>query len=150
MLNTDRLLGAVLLALGTGGIGIAMQISVRTFNDDPGPKLFPILACGILVICGLGLLPSRTTDENRLHIPRDVLARGTAMAALMAGYAVALWLVGFHLATVVTTYAFYHVIAGPARRVPWRGAVYALAVTAGVHLMFAVALNAFLPRGILF
>lgn len=150
MLNTDRLLGLVLLVLGASGIWIAMQISVRTFNDDPGPKLFPMLACGILVICGLGLLPSRSTAENRLHIPPDVLARGGAMAGLMGGYSVALWLVGFHLATLAGVYAFYHVIAGPDRRVFWRGAIYAAAVTAGVHLLFAVALNAFLPRGILF
>jgi len=146
---SDKIFGAALVALGTGGIFVAMQISVRTFNDDPGPKLFPIFACAILVLCGIGMLLTRSKETAPPFDPEQ-WKRGLTMGALFIAYALGLWLTGFYVATLVMVYAFYHVIAGPERRVFWRGAVYALAVTGGVHLVFAMALNAFLPRGILF
>jgi len=148
-MNTDRPLGAALLALGVGGIAIASQITVRTFNNDPGPKLFPIFACAILVICGLGMMLTKPTDEGR-RLDREALARGVAMSAALVGYALALWLVGFHLASLGAVFGLYWLIAGPSRRVWWRGLLYAGMTTAGVHLLFATALNAYLPHGILF
>ena len=148
-MNTERPLGVMLIALGGAGIAVASQISVRTFNADPGPKLFPIFACTILVICGLGLILSRPEAVRHPRDP-DALWRGLTMAGLLGGYALALWLVGFHLASFLGVLAMYWVIAGPERRVWWQGAIYAAAVTLGVHLLFATLLNAFLPRGILF
>lgn len=148
-MNTDRPLGAALLALGAGGIALASTLSVRTFNNDPGPKLFPIFACVILVICGLGLILQRPADDQR-PMDRDALLRGASMAAMLGIFALALWLVGFHAASLVAVFGLYWIIAGPERRVWWRGIVYAVATTVGVHLLFATALGAFLPRGILF
>ncbi|WFE76705.1 tripartite tricarboxylate transporter TctB family protein [Roseinatronobacter sp. S2] len=150
MFTTDRLLGVGLVLLGSAGILNAMQISVRTFNDDPGPKLFPILACGILVICGIGMILTRNPDAQKLHIPKDVLTRGLTMAALLGAYAMALWLAGFYVATLVMGYAFYHVIAGPQRRHFWRGLIFVILMTGAVHMVFAVGLNAYLPRGLYF
>ncbi|MCG6113247.1 MAG: tripartite tricarboxylate transporter TctB family protein [Paracoccus sp.] len=148
-MNTDKPLGVALIALGASGIAVASQISVRTFNNDPGPKLFPIMACTILVICGLGLLLQRGASPARA-IPAEEWRRGGLMAALLVGYAFGLWLVGFHIATLAGSFASYWVIAGPDRRRLVNGAVYAMGLTLAVHLVFAVALNAFLPRGIWF
>ncbi|MCB1387969.1 MAG: tripartite tricarboxylate transporter TctB family protein [Rhodobacteraceae bacterium] len=148
-MNTDRPLGAVLLALGAGGIAIASQISVRTFNSDPGPKLFPIFACVILLICGLGLILTKPAGETR-RMDREALMRGGAMSGLLVFFALALWLVGFYAASLLSVFGIYWIIAGPERRSWWRGAIYAAAVTLGVHLLFRTALNAFLPHGILF
>jgi hypothetical protein len=149
-MNTDKPLGAGLLALGAGGFLIASQISVNTFNDDPGPKLFPMFACSILVLCGIGLLLTKREGEQAVALTADQWWRGATVAALLAGYAIGLWLVGFHVASFLAVYGLYHVIAGPQRRVAWRGLAWAAAVTAAVHLLFGVALGAFLPTGILF
>lgn len=148
-MNTDKPLGAALVAIGGAGILIAMQISVRTFNNDPGPKLFPIMACTILVICGLGLLFKRS-HEPAPRISGAEWRRGIAMAGLLIGYAAGLWLVGFYAATLIGSFAIYYGIAGRDRRSIVRGAIYAVLVTGIVHLVFKVALGAFLPRGILF
>ncbi|TGN56392.1 tripartite tricarboxylate transporter TctB family protein [Paracoccus liaowanqingii] len=148
-MNIEKPLGAALVAIGGAGAVIAMQISVRTFNNDPGPKLFPIMACTILVICGLGLLFKRG-GEPAPTISGAEWRRGTVMAGLLVGYAAGLWLVGFYAATLIGSFAIYYVMAGRERRNILRGAIYAVLVTAVVHLVFRVALGAFLPRGILF
>lgn len=146
-MNTDKPLGVALTALGTAGAVIASQISVRTFNNDPGPKLFPIMACVILVICGFGLIFQRGTGAAK-PIPSEEWRRGGLMAALLISYALGLWLAGFHIATLVGSFITCWVIAGPERRRPVHGAIYAAGLTLTVHLIFAVALGAFLPRGI--
>lgn len=147
-MNTDKPLGAGLIALGLAGIWASMQITVRTFNDDPGPKLFPIFAFAILILCGIGMLAFVKPYDHK-GPSNAALMRGGVMAVLFVGYGVALWLFGFHIATVVMVYLFYHLIAGPDRRKLWVGAVYAVLVTAGVHFVFASLLNSFLPQGIL-
>lgn len=148
-MNTGKPLGAGLLVIGSGGLLIAAQISVNTFNNDPGPKLFPMFACAILVMCGIGLLFSKQEEDDSVLSPVQWL-RGLMVAGLLVAYAVGLWLVGFHVASFLAVYGLYHVIAGPQRRVLWRGLVWAACVTAGVHLLFGVALKAYLPAGILF
>ena len=147
-MNSDKPLGAVLLAIGAGGVIAASQFNVRTFNNDPGPKLFPMLACAILVICGLGLLLRHAAREQPA-IPSGEWQRGLVMAGLLVGYALGLWLVGFHIATLAGSFALYWVIAGPERRNALHGAVYAALLTLAVHLIFKTMLGAFLPHGIL-
>lgn len=152
-MNSDKPLGTGLIAFGIAGIWATMQITARTFNDDPGPKLFPIIGFAILIICGFGMLlfPKPASEERgSAQERRDEFRRGSIMAALFVLYSLALWLVGFYLATPLAVYAFYSVIAGPKRRVFWRGAIYAGAVTGSVHLIFAMFLNTFLPAGTLF
>lgn len=156
-MNTDKPLGAGLIAFAIAGIIVTMQISVRTFNDDPGPKLFPLFGFSILLLCGIGILMAGTklsgdpSDQARPKVDASgARTRGAVMFGLLVAYSVALWLTGYYVATPLLVYAFYHTIAGPERRVWWRGAIYALVVTGGVHLIFAEVLNAFLPRGTLF
>ncbi|MFD1796993.1 tripartite tricarboxylate transporter TctB family protein [Paracoccus aurantiacus] len=148
-MNTDKPLGAALLVLGAGGVISAAQISVRTFNNDPGPKLFPMMACAILIICGLGLL-LRKSNRVTPAIPATEWRRGLTMAGLLVGYALGLWLVGFHAATFIGGFALYWAIAGPEKRSLMRGAIYALLLTLGVHLVFKTMLGTFLPQGFLF
>lgn len=152
-MNTDKPLGAGLIALGIIGIAMTMQINVNTFNDDPGPKLFPMFGFVILAVSGLGMLltsgPAQRTEltANQKHLR---LVRGTTMAVLFILYSLGLWQVGFYLATPIMVYAFYHVIAGTGRRTWWKGGLYALAVTGGVHLVFSTFLHTLLPQGSLF
>lgn len=152
-MNTDKPLAAGLIVFGMAGIWATMQITARTFNDDPGPKLFPIIGFAILIICGFGMLLFPKPAPEEQISPEDRRAefrRGSVMAGLFILYSLALWLVGFYVATPLAVYAFYSVIAGPTRRVFWRGATYAGAVTGAVHLVFAMFLNTFLPTGTLF
>lgn len=152
-MNTEKPLGVGLFALGVAGIAFTLQISVKTFNDDPGPQLFPIFGFTILLLCGLGMVFLGKGDFAQTIDAEEASKRfwrGATMSFLFVVYSVGLWLVGFYIATPIMVYAFYHVIAGPGRRTFWKGALYALAVTGGVHLLFATFLHTILPEGSLF
>lgn len=152
-MNTDKPLGLGLIAFAIAGIAVTMQITVRTFNDDPGPQLFPLIGFGLLILCGIGIFFTRSPAQSEADDPaeaRNRLVRGGQMSGLFIAYSVGLWQLGFHITTPLMVYAFYHVIAGPGRRTPWKGAVYALCVTGATHLVFTNLLNSLLPTGALF
>jgi len=151
-MNTDKPLGAGLILFGVAGIWMTLQLKVRTFNDDPGPQLFPVLGFTILIICGAGLLFLVKVSEKKSNFSADArkrLLRGMNMYGLFVLYSLGLWLVGYYVASPIMVYVFYHVIAGKRGRVVWKGIIYSAVVTVVVHLIFSVFLNTLLPVGIL-
>lgn len=153
-MKRDHLLGLLLVLIGLAGLLMTAQIPVRTFTDDPGPRLFPTVGFVVLILSGLGIaLVGRGGGEDGGEGGPPLNARAwrrlAAMALALIGYALAMWVFGFYPATVVMTMVFYAMIAGPERRSLIRGAVFSLIVTAAVWAVFGKALNAFLPQGML-
>ena len=153
-MKRDHLLGLLLVLIGLAGLVMTAQIPVRTFTDDPGPRLFPYVGCGVLILSGLGiaLAGGRGTEgggEGGPPLDAEAWRRLGAMALALIGYALALWVLGFYPATLAMTVVFYAMIAGPERRSLIRGAVFSLILTAAVWAVFGKALNAFLPQGML-
>lgn len=151
-MKDDKVIGAVILVLGVAGILYSLQIHTRLFNSDPGPALFPIFASTILALCGVGMLVTSFAgigNQANVRPSAEGLRRGTILSGIFIAYGIALWLFGFYIATPVMTYVLYHVLAGSGRRKLWVGAVFAAAVTIGVHLVFGEFLHTLLPTGLL-
>lgn len=114
-MRTQRLLGIGLIAFGGLGIWLTLQITYRSFDNDPGPQLFPMIGFAILILSGLGGLMTSTGDEpiNDASATPGTLRRGVTALAMMIAYAIGLWLVGYLIATFLALYGFYHLIAKP-------------------------------------
>ncbi|MFV0244429.1 MAG: tripartite tricarboxylate transporter TctB family protein [Qingshengfaniella sp.] len=160
-MTKDRMLGLALIGLGAIGIAGAWRIQAMTFNNDPGPRLFPIFACSILILSGLTMLPGRRrpaappqdTAAPRTgtgNSPEAQARRGRAISAVLILYGIGLWLLGYTTATLAMVFALYWLIAGPERRQLGVGILFSLIATGAMWVLFAKGLNAFLPRGILF
>ena len=151
-MRSDMLLGIGLILFASVGIYLTLQMNYRAFTNDPGPQLFPMIGFGILILSGLGIIFGALKGGHLSTEPDapESFLRGTTVVVMMLLYAIGLWLAGFLIATLVALYAFYHLIAGPERRVVWRGALYSAAVTAGIYVTFVIFLDAFLPQGALF
>lgn len=152
ILSSNKWLGLGLLVLSGVGLYLTMQIDVRTFNDDPGPQLFPAIGFGLLLVCALGIFFSKAPQEparDNAQARHIEYQRGAVMAGFLVAYSIGLWLVGYYIATPLAVYGCYHLIATAERRVVWRGVLYAGLVTWGVHLSFVSLLKTLLPVGIL-
>lgn len=155
-MTKDISLGAFLCALGLSGIYLTAQVKSSTFTDDPGPHLFPYFACAILILCGLGMAFSarsrgpREPDAQDAYMTQAEVARGALLIGLFIFYGLALWLVGFHVATPIMTFAFYACIAGRERFSVLRGAIYSAAVYGALYLLFITFLQSYLPEGQVF
>ena len=73
--------------------------------------------------------------------------RSAQLMGIFAIYGLALWLVGFDIATLVMTFVFYAAIAGRERFSVWRGIIYALATYGALYLLFVIFLQSYLPEG---
>lgn len=153
-MKNDKIVGLIIFVLGLTSLFLTSQIPVKTFTDDPGPRIFPYFGSGILVICGLGILFLQKRNAEDMDatpfLTKDGWKRAGMITLLFIVYGLALKFLGFHIATPIMVYLFYHQIAGPGRRFLFRGIIYSLATYGTVYLVFSKLLNAFLPPGIIF
>jgi hypothetical protein len=155
-MTKDISLGAFLCALGLAGIYLTAQVPTSTFTDDPGPHLFPFFSCAILILCGFGMAITargrevRGQDSQEPFMTPTEVARSALLIGLLVLYGLSLWLVGFHIATPIMTFAFYACIAGRERLSVLRGAIYTAAVYGALYLLFITFLHSYLPEGQVF
>ena len=149
-MKNDKQLGLLILAIGIAGILLTMQIPVKTFTDDPGPRVFPYFGSIILVISGLGMLLTAKRKEGKSvpFLTSEGWKRAGIMTSLFIIYALALRIVGFIVATPIMVFFFYRQIAGPGKAHLLRGIAYSLITFGSVYLVFSKVLNSFLPPGI--
>lgn len=154
-MTRDYTLAAFLIGIGLVAALLTMQVPSSTFTDDPGPHLFPYFASAILVLCGVGIAATARSRAGRddpiaaSFMTRAEVRRSALLMGVFVFYGFALWLVGFHIATLVMTFVFYAAIAGRERFSLWRGLVFTLAVYGGLYLLFITFLQSYLPEGVL-
>jgi hypothetical protein len=151
-MKNDKQLGLIILALGIAGILLTIQIPIKTFTDDPGPRVFPYMGSIILVISGLGLFLTRqkSTGDTEPFLTREGWKRAGIMTSLFIIYSLALKVVGFYIATPIMVFFFYRQIAGPEKTALLRGIIYSLVTFGAVYFVFSKVLNSFLPPGMIF
>jgi putative tricarboxylic transport membrane protein len=141
MTRSDRILGAVCLALGAAFIWSASGIETGFIVDPLGPKTFPIIIGCLLVIASAFVL-LRPDPEPEWP------ARGRAWeivgaVVVLVGYALALEPVGFVVATAIAA-ALLSWRLGSA---PLWAAVSGVGISVGIYAVFHLALGLSLAKG---
>ncbi len=152
-MKSEKMIGAVVFALGILMVILTMQIPVKTFSDDPGPRIFPYLGSFLLILSGLGILftkPKKKPSETREpFLTKEAWKRAGIMTSLFILYAVTLKVVGFFI-TPIMLYLFYRQIAGPEKTRPVKGIIYSLITFGVVYFVFSKVLHSYLPPGMIF
>jgi putative tricarboxylic transport membrane protein len=146
-------IGAVLLALGAGIVGVTFNVATLPGQDSLGPRLFPVLIGGGLVLLGLanawaGWSLARPREAGLEASPAAPghwptllwVVAGLALGAL--GYK---W-IGFILSAWIV---FLLTARGFAGRWSWRDALVGLVVVLVAYVGFTKGLGLSLPGGIL-
>jgi putative tricarboxylic transport membrane protein len=141
---TDRATGAILLVLA-GAVALATRAFVVGFPADPvGPRAFPLLAAGILMLGGLRLLLKPDPDPQ-WPSPGEAGRLALAAGALLV-YPLLLPFLGFVTTTGAVVTSLSLLFGGP----PLRSAGAAFLFAGGLYLLFVHALGVPLPMGALF
>ncbi|WMS43623.1 tripartite tricarboxylate transporter TctB family protein [Acuticoccus sp. MNP-M23] len=150
----DRFLGLILVGMGT-----AIYLIARTFplmaGIPYGPGFFPSIAAVGLIVCGIiiavtGTLKSRAapvigSGASVGSAARGALLRPLIICLVVIFFALALPVLGFHIAAVLTVGAAAFVFGAH----PLVAPVLALAAAFGTHAVFYSVLRVPLPWGIL-
>ncbi len=139
--RTDRVVGAVLVALGLGVAADTSTFEVAFLTDPVGPKALPGLVAVIFLVAGAALLAR--PGIPRTWPPRDVLVRMTGAVAAFGLYAVVLAPLGFVVATTLTVGALSMLFGGPWKR----SFAAALGLSVVLWYLFVWVLGLLLPLG---
>ena len=141
MRRSDRILAAVCLALGAAYIWSASEIETGFIVDPLGPKTFPIIIGCLLVIASAVVL-LRPDPEPEWPVGGRALEIVGAVGVLI-GYALALELVGFVIATAIAAALLSWRLGSP----PVWAAVTGIGISVGIFAVFHLALGLSLAKG---
>lgn len=140
----DRIFGAVMIVLALGYILSAMNIQTSFITDPVGPRVFPYMVAGVVIVCSLVMV---LKPDPGTEWPAPLMALKIAAAlALLVGYALTIRPMGFILPTVIASAALSYMISP--RPVP--AVLSGLGLGIGLYVLFKVVLGLGLvafPRG---
>ena len=96
---SDRIFGLIILAIALGYIASAMQIQVSFLSDPIGPKTFPFIVGGVLILASLAII--LRPDDDPVWPSLATFGRIGIAIAVLTAYAYALRPLGFLLPTAV-------------------------------------------------
>lgn len=145
MIRSDRILGLVTVVAALAYIASAAQLETSFLADPVGPKTFPFLIGGIILLCGLVFI-FRPDPDPKWPEAKSWLSLAVAVMVLVL-YAYALKPMGFLLPTAVAGAILRYQI-GP-RVVP--AILAGLGLSVGLFFVFKFLLGLSLfafPRGL--
>ena len=151
-MTKDRLVGGILIALGIlVAVGTKlMKVTMRLSVGDPGPRLFPYLAAIGLVVCGAGIAASQTPDKKMLALEPKQWKKFIRLFLVLAAYLAGLKFLGFLITTPVMTVVLIWILKQEKKVHLLAACIYALLLTAVLHVVFVRILSIVLPKGMFF
>ncbi|NEX47176.1 tripartite tricarboxylate transporter TctB family protein [Rhodobacter sp. ETT8] len=98
-MRADRIFGVVMVILALGYILSAMSIQTSFLSDPVGPRVFPYMVAGVVLICSLVMI-LRPDPEVDWPVGGMLLQMALALAVLF-GYAMLIRPLGFVIPTVI-------------------------------------------------
>ena len=149
-MTKDRSTGLIALVLGIiVAIGTS-QLPDSKMPGDIGPKAFPFIAAGLLIVCGAGLLITGRKKSEAVYDNQQLKRLGLVIAVLL-GYIIAMDLIGFLIPTFIVAFVLCTMFAkGKTEVALWKRLLFAVLVDGAIYTSFTYLLNMQLPKGILF
>ncbi|SCY72416.1 tripartite tricarboxylate transporter TctB family protein [Paracoccus tibetensis] len=135
MIRGDRVFGAFMIVVALGYILSASSIPTSFMSDPVGPRIFPYMIAGVVILCSLVMVLKPDPDQDWPAGPM-VLQLGLALAVLVA-YAYAITPLGFLIPTTVAAGVLSWQIGGR----PLRSAITGLGLAIGLFVLFRVILG---------
>ena len=107
-------------------------------RDEPGPRFFPYLLAGTLLLLGIGVVVRGLRERRKID---GGLARPAGLIALTVLYVVAFTPVGFLVSTLLFTSSVVLLLGERG----WRAITIPLATTAFMYAAFVAGLGVVLP-----
>lgn len=149
MKSKDRIGGILMVILGVAAVVMAQSITQAVNSNEPGPRLFPMIAGVGIAVCGLLVALQAKPEEEEPYLDKAGWKRLAISLAAMLVYYFALTNLGFLLSTPFFTYAIIAILAGKKKTNPAVTVVVALITTIALYLTFQKAFAIMLPAGTL-
>jgi hypothetical protein len=135
MIRADRIFGLVLMVVALGYLYSATHIQTSFLSDPVGPRVFPYLIGGAVILCSLVLVIRPDPDADWPGL-RTLLQLAIALAVLV-GYASAVRPWGFIIPTAVAA----GVLSYQINPIPLSAALTGVGLSVGLFVLFKMILG---------
>lgn len=135
---------ALILIYATSQLDSLFSLSER----DVGPKFFPNVAAVGMIICAIGKFITERKKSTPLFDKRGWICVGMIFG-LIALYLVAIWLVGYLIATPIFTALLVIAMKEDRKVKPLTVVLFSIITTMVLYVVFEKIIMVFLPTGII-
>ena len=151
----DRVLGVIVLLIAGWITYLSFGLKATGYEGDPGPRMFPLIGAGVLVLCGIALIifPGK---KDGVFLTKEQWKSAGKLFAMYVLFAVLLWLGGFLVAVPVMLFIITYMLSGLSKADRTKKHRLIIALIFGVvgggllYLAYVIGLKAAMPTGILF
>lgn len=135
MIRGDRIFGAVMIVLALGYILGAMNVQTSFVSDPVGPRSFPLMIAGVIILCSVTMILRPDPDADWPAGPM-LLQLGLAVAVLFA-YAYMIEPLGFIIPTCIVA----GVLSWQISRKPVKSVIAGVGLGVGLYVLFKMILG---------
>lgn len=148
----DRIIGAGSVLTGLLVCVLSAGIPKNTIDGDIGSQAFPLMAAGILILCGIALCLKKTRGEQKPFLFPNQWVRLIILYFSYVLFTVALWGVGFMISTPVFLFWLTFLLGKVAGKKTnlLKNLLFSILLTILVYFLYQKLLHIPLPKGILF
>lgn len=148
--SRDKLLAVVLFAIGLAYL--VMTLSLKRFvtaSRDPGPKIFPLIACIGLMICSVVIFFQKK-EEAEPFLNAKGWGKIIAALAIMTLYVVGLKYLGFLISTPPLLFGLVSLFQKGENIPIFKRLLFSVIASFVIYFVFVKMLKTILPRGIFY
>lgn len=149
-MTKDKAIGIIVAIIGIVWLLLSYQIEGNAYSTIIGPDLFPKLASGGMILCGIGLIIRKRKGEHTPFLDKEGWIRVAKITIAIAVYPFIMTYLGFIVAAVVLVFTATTLFdVKKSLSIAKRG-MFAVATSAVLYLFFSYVLDVILPSGKLF
>lgn len=151
-MTKDRVTGLISIALGIAVAILTSQLPTSNMANDIGPRAFPYITSGILILSGIGIVAKKPVESKPFFKNGgESIKRFIIIWAVLILYVVGLNFLGFIVPSVAVLFVMCLMFGkDPEHGVnisPVKALIFAVAMTAVIYVGFAIVLRLRLPVG---
>lgn len=146
--NKDRLLGILCLVAAAIVAAATNMIAAPNVGDEPGPRLFPFIACIMMAVGGAALIIKPKANKPNPYLTREGWFRLFTIFGIYILYLALLYLAGFRIAAAVVLFITSSLFAQGQNVSLIKRAAYSVVLTAAIYIMYVTVFQMNVPKGI--
>ena len=149
----DFTLGIFCILLAAFIAYLCMGMGSTEFEGDPGPAVFPMIGSIIIALCGIALLV-HPTKGAKVFLTRTQWKAAGSLFSVYILMVLMFWLVGFAITVPIVMFIIILMLSALSdkdstlKKRIIKSLIFAIAAGVVIYLIYAVALDATLPKGI--
>ena len=150
----DRWLGLALILVGAFFAWQSFLLKKSNLRGDPGSSLFPLIGCGVLVVCGIILFIKPGPDGKRMKMNAEEKKRFFIIIAIYIFAVLGAWLLGILITLPIVLFIVSFLFSKSSRPDMPTGKriittlIYTVVVSVAIYLIYVVALQVTVRPGI--